>query len=130
MAYLLDSDIVIPHLGGDPTTRELVRQLTSAGVAMSVATYMEVFQGIFASADPVSSEAEFVLLLETVPVLPFSEPVARRCAQLRADLAERGRRVRSRAIDLIIAATALHYGLSLVTRNVTDYSDIPGLTLR
>jgi predicted nucleic acid-binding protein len=31
--------------------------------------------------------------------------------------------------DLIIAATALEYGLTVVTRNVHDYRDIPGLSL-
>jgi predicted nucleic acid-binding protein len=130
MAYLLDTDVVIPRLGGDPAARELVRQLAPAGVVISVATYMEVYQGIFANVDPVPAESEFLTLLENLPVLPFTEPVARRCALLRADLAARGSRVRSRSIDLIIAATALHHGLTLVTRNVEDYADIPNLQLR
>jgi len=55
--------------------------------------------------------------------------VARRCARLRLDLKNRGKRVRSRALDLITAATALEHGLTLVTRNTVDYHDIPGLTL-
>lgn len=32
-------------------------------------------------------------------------------------------------MDLFIAATAIEHGLSLVTRNTRDYSDIPGLDL-
>jgi len=39
------------------------------------------------------------------------------------------KRVKSRALDLINAAIALERDLTLVTRNVEDYKDIPGLQL-
>jgi predicted nucleic acid-binding protein len=39
------------------------------------------------------------------------------------------KRVNQRALDVVIAATAIEYGLTLVTRNITDYADIPDLTL-
>jgi predicted nucleic acid-binding protein len=64
-----------------------------------------------------------------VPVIPFSLAAARRCAELREDLARDGKRVRSRALDLITAAIALEYGYTLVTRNRKDYEDIPNLSL-
>jgi predicted nucleic acid-binding protein len=48
---------------------------------------------------------------------------------LRSNLKAQGRRVRPRALDLITTATALEHGLTLVTRKITDYQDIPGLTL-
>jgi predicted nucleic acid-binding protein len=34
-----------------------------------------------------------------------------------------------RALDLLIAAPALEHQLTLVTRNLGDYNDIPGLDL-
>jgi predicted nucleic acid-binding protein len=37
--------------------------------------------------------------------------------------------VNSRALDLIIAATALEYDLTLVTKNTDDFKDIPHLSL-
>ena len=58
-----------------------------------------------------------------------SVAIAERCAGLRETLQRHGKRVRPRALDLIVAATALEYGLTLVTRNTDDYRDIPGLTL-
>ena len=39
------------------------------------------------------------------------------------------KRVKSRALDLINAAIALEHDLTLVTRNVEDYQDIPDLKL-
>ena len=39
------------------------------------------------------------------------------------------KRVKARALDLINAAIALEHDLTLVTRNVRDYQDIPGLHL-
>jgi predicted nucleic acid-binding protein len=56
-------------------------------------------------------------------------PAAVRCAEVRAALARDGRRVRSRSLDLINAAIALEGDLTLVTRNIADYQDIPGLDL-
>ncbi len=35
----------------------------------------------------------------------------------------------ARSLDLIIAATALEYNLTLVTRNTEDYADVPDLKL-
>ncbi len=92
-------------------------------------TYMEALQGILDSVDPVAAQGAFDAFLTDVPILPFSVEVARRCAELRSDLTTQGRRVRSRALDLITAATALEHGLTLVTRNTADYQDVPGLLL-
>jgi predicted nucleic acid-binding protein len=129
MAYLLYTDIVIPVQAGDAVTKQLVRPLLPSGIAISIVTYMEALQGVVESADPVAAWMAFDTFLTDVPVLPFSIEVARRCAALRSDLKTRGRRVRSRALDLITAATALEHGLTLVTRNTADYQDVPGLTL-
>jgi predicted nucleic acid-binding protein len=54
---------------------------------------------------------------------------ARRCAELREGLGRQGKRVRSRALDLVTAAIALELGYTLVTRNRADYADIPDLLL-
>lgn len=61
--------------------------------------------------------------------MPVTFEIARRCAEVRADLQRRGRSIRPRALDLLIAATAMEHGLTLVTRNVSDYGDVPGLRL-
>ncbi len=130
MAYLLDTDIVIDYLGGHLPTKQLVDSLVPAGIAIGMITYIETYQGILESPHPPAAQAEFQAFLTTMKLLPISEDVARRCAGVRLDLKQRGKRVRPRALDLITAATALEHGLTLVTRNTADYDDIPGLILR
>ena len=129
MAYLLDTDIVIDFLGGDLPTKQLVDPLADTGIAIGMITYMETYQGILEHSDPIDAQAEFDAFLKTARLLAFSPEIARRCAGLRKDLKQRGKRVRPRALDLITAATALCHNLTLVTRNTADYDDIPGLTL-
>jgi predicted nucleic acid-binding protein len=129
MPYLIDTDWTIDHLGEDPAAVALLTQLTQDGIAISMVTYMEVWEGIIRDPAPHEAQARFARFLLGVPVLPFSQEVAQRCARLRHDLRIAGRRVNARALDLVNAATALHYGLTFVTRNVADYQDVPGLML-
>lgn len=67
--------------------------------------------------------------MAAVPALPFSSTVAIRGAPVRHELRQQGKRVNNRALDLIIAATALEHTLTLVTHNHNDYKHIPNLTL-
>lgn len=129
MAYLIDSDIVIDHLSDDPVTPRLLDRLTDAGLTISMITYMEVYQGTLVNLDPTAAQVQLDDFLAGVRIVPISDGVARRCARLRTQLQEEGKRVRSRALDLLIAATALEHGLTLVTRNLSDYDDIPDLSL-
>lgn len=129
MPYLIDSDWVIDHLDGVPQAVALLDQLAADGIAISIITYMEVFQGRMRSPNAQEAQDKLERFLEAVPVLPFSPAVAQRCARLRETLRTQGKRVNARALDLLNAATALEYNLTLVTRNVDDYDDIPGLDL-
>ncbi|MBV9280606.1 MAG: type II toxin-antitoxin system VapC family toxin [Chloroflexi bacterium] len=127
MRYLLDSDWCIDALAGKPHALTLVNRLMGDGTAVSIITYLEVYQTVLRSPEPEEAAKRFDAFVATVPVLPLSEAVARRCARLRETLRHAGKRVRPRALDLIIAATALEHSLTIVSRNVADYADIPDL---
>lgn len=128
MTYLLDTDVVIDHLTGRPRIRQLLVQWLPRGVAISIITYSEIFEGIYGSRDPRAAEAGFTAFLQGVQVLGLSEAIAKQNAQLRLDLRQRKLPIRNRALDLLIAATALTQNLTLVTRNEQDYDDIPNLS--
>ena len=129
MAYLLDSHVLIPYLANDSATMSLVELLAPQGLAISIVTNKEVYQGTLRTAEPKVEQAQFDHTLTEISILAFSPAVARRCARQREDLRGRGRRVRDRALDLMIAATAIEHGLQLVTRNRADFADIPELAL-
>ena len=129
MPYLIDSDWVIDFLAQESEALQLVEQLAQEGIAISIVTYMEVYQGVLRSQESEAASAQFAALVAAVPVLPFSRAVAERCVQLRETLRQQGKRPQQRALDLIIAATALTNDLVLVTRNVADYKDLPDLAL-
>ena len=129
MPYLVDSTVVIDHLLDVPTASALLEQLALEGIAISIITYMEAFQGVEQSPDLTKARQKFHALLAGVLILPFSFAVAERCARLRKTLKSQNKRVNSRALDLIIAATALEYDLTLVTKNTDDFKDIPDLSI-
>ena len=129
MPYLVDSDWLIDYLEGTPLARRLLRDLAESGIAISIITYMEAYQGVLRSTNPDDAARRFDALLRAIRLVPISTAVARRCAGIREELRSKGRRTRPRALDLLIAASAIEHGLTLVTRNSKDYEDIPSLDL-
>ena len=127
MPYLIDTDLVIDHLANIPAANKLLDKLAPEGIAISIITYMEAYQGVVRSPNVKAARAKLQTFRRSVPVLPFSLSVAKRCAILREQLQHEQKRVKSRALDLMNAAIALEHDLTLVTRNVEDYHDIPGL---
>jgi tRNA(fMet)-specific endonuclease VapC len=129
MPYLIDSNWVIPYLDGDAAALQLLEVLAPDGIAISIITDLEIYHGVLRAPDPAQAEAQIQTFLDTVPLLSLTLAVARRCALLREMLRRQGKRIKPRALDLIIAATALEHGLTLVTRNPDDFKDLPGLRL-
>jgi predicted nucleic acid-binding protein len=129
MPYLIDTTWLIDHLADKPEPQELLMRLAEDGIAMSIISYLELYQGVVQSPDPEAAQTKLTALVATAPILPFTQDIAETCARIRAELQARGRRIRPRALDLQIAATAIAYGLTLVAQNTDDYADIPGLQL-
>ena len=129
MPYLIDSDIVIDRLSEDAQIVQFLSGIAPLGLAISVVTYMEVYQGIFRVLDPDRLAADLDAFVADAPIPPLTPAAARRCAELRHVLDRRDRRVRTRSLDLVTAAIALEFDHALVTRNHADYADVPGLAI-
>jgi tRNA(fMet)-specific endonuclease VapC len=125
--YCVDTDWVADFLKGRRPAVELLTSLAPEGLALSVITYGEIYEGIEYGSDPNAHDAVFRRFLRGASVLSITRPVARRFATIRGQLRQRGQLIPQP--DLLIAATALHHGLTLVTRNVSDFHRIPGLKL-
>lgn len=127
MGYLIDSDWVVDHLANDEEANQLLSKLSEEGIAISIITYIEIYQGVLRSPTPEEAEQKLKAFVDTVSVLSISPAVARRCAHIRETLRKQGKEFRGRAFDLLIAATAVEHNLILVTRNKEDYEDVPSL---
>ena len=102
----------------------------SDNVFLSVVTVSELLMGVHRADSETRRKrrSEFVeAVLARVSVLDFTTAVARRHAGLYAELARQGKLIG--AHDMIIAATALHHRLSLLTDNVAEFSRVPDLSV-
>jgi tRNA(fMet)-specific endonuclease VapC len=127
MRYLLDSDVVADYLKGRNSARTLLEPLFPDGLAISIITYAEVYEGVYYGRDRRRHEQGFRAFLHAVAVLSLTQAVARRYAVLRGSLQRQGQIIDQP--DLFIAATALQHDLILVTRNRQHFERIPQLQL-
>ena len=129
MSYLLDTNIVSETVRRNPNKALIawLNQLPSEALFVSVLTLGEIRKGIEALSDKRRREKLRLWLEHDLPawfegrVLAVDLSVADRWGRL---LAEVGRPVPT--IDSLLAATALHHELRLVTRNAGDF-DYPEL---
>jgi tRNA(fMet)-specific endonuclease VapC len=127
MSYLVDSDWLIDALAGIPTATEPLAQLSDDGMAISIVTLGEVLEGAYLFPDPAAQLTRFRQFLADFPVVTLTEPIMERFARQRATLRQRGMLIPD--FDLLIAATALHHDLTLLTRNARHFGRIPDLQL-
>jgi predicted nucleic acid-binding protein len=125
--YLSDSDWIIDHLAGRREAVALLERLAEDGFGISLITYVEVYEGILGGRDPVASERLLKTLLAEMPVWSITRAIGRRAAATRNLLRAQG--LPLPLTDVLIASTAIHRNLILVTRNLRHYQRIPDLKL-
>jgi tRNA(fMet)-specific endonuclease VapC len=124
MNFLLDTNICSAHLRGN---RQVFNRLLqhSGGLAVSTIVVGELYSWVHRlKTSPVRRQGLADLLSE-LHLLPVDHEVARRFGEVRAALLDRG--LPTPEVDLFIASTALVHDLTLVTHNVQDFVNVPGL---
>ena len=126
MGLVIDTDVwVLAEKAGSQLN--LARWAAYGGAYMSAVTASELLVGVERAntAERRAQRGAFVEnLLASIPVLEFSMPVARTHARMLAALPKN---VTAGAHDALIAATAVHHGFALLTRNVADFRPFAGL---
>jgi predicted nucleic acid-binding protein len=125
--YLLDADWIIQAMGNRQPAVQTLRRLSGSRIFISYITFGEVYEGAFDSVNPDAHLVIFRQFLGAYHILDLSDPIMERFAELRAFLRRRGQLIPD--FDLLIAATALHHGLTLLTFNRRDFERIPELQL-
>ena|SRR5947209_18846931 len=128
MKYLYDADSTIDYFQDAPNARSTFQSLLPDGLAISGITLIELYTGVLDAPFPRQAENELKTLLGVMTILRLNQRVIRQAARLRHDLITRKLSFRRRAYDLIVAATALAYDLTVVTSNTDDYRALHGVT--
>ncbi len=103
MTYLSDATWVIDLLAGQQAAVALHPTLVRAGLALSIITYTELWEGVlFTRRDQRVVERGLREFLRAVTILPYSRRVAQRAARLRGEMRRRGLRVEHRALVVLI----------------------------
>ncbi|MGO9976513.1 MAG: type II toxin-antitoxin system VapC family toxin [Solirubrobacteraceae bacterium] len=121
---LIDTSVVIELDRVDPA--RLPQRLAVAAITLA-----ELAAGPHATEDPIerARRQERLQITEaTFDPIPFDAGCARAYGRVYAQTIAAGRKARGkRAIDLLIAATALSAGLRLYTANPSDFSGLDAL---
>ena len=128
MKYLIDTDWIIDHFNNVIETVAKLEELASQGVAISVVSLAELYEGVYYSRDMAKSQKllnEF--LAPDLNVLGIDENVCRVFGQQRGKLRKEKKLIND--FDLLIASTALHYNLIVLSNNRKHFEKTEGLKI-
>jgi len=131
--FVLDTDILTLFQRGTSTILARVAQYSSSEIAISVVTVEEQLSGWYTQLRKAKGPEKLawayrrlaanVRLLARLRILDYEEAALDRYEALKR------LRLKVRKMDLQIAATALEHGGTVVTRNVRDFQQVPGLRI-
>jgi tRNA(fMet)-specific endonuclease VapC len=113
--FLIDANLCINILQGK--SEAAARRLSGCEVGR-VVTSAVVYAEVMIGAEERETAEQALAFFAQIPVLPFDETAGRAYSRMPF---KRG------SYDRLIAAQALSLGLTLVTSNLKDFTDVPGL---
>jgi len=125
--FLLDTDIIIYSFKGHKQVLQNFEQRRDLPKSLSVISYGELIYGAQKSQQVESNLAKVHRLAEIFPVIDAGQSVLHCFGSIKAKLSQKGICVAD--FDLLIGATAITYGLTLVTNNEKHFSKIPDLRI-
>lgn len=127
MKYLVDTDWTIHYLRGEERVIKKLLSLKGEGLAMSVISLAELYQGVYRSSDPASNEKVLKDFLSGILVLGIDEEICKTFGQEKERLRKKGKLIGD--FDLLIASTCLHQSLTLLTDNLKHFEMVKNLEI-
>ena len=125
--FLVDTNVILElvHPRPDPNVTEWIVSAADETLFLSVLTLGEIRKGITTMPDSARQKRLETWLIHGLisrfegRILPVDSTIADRWGRITGTLALRGTPLA--VIDGLLAATALHHNLTLVTRNISDF---------
>jgi len=120
-SYLIDTNVIIDYFDNRLPYSAIVwveQNMDNGACSISIINRIEIFS--YKTSE--EEEGKLIDFTDRCDLIYLTDEIAARTASLRQG-------IKIKLPDAIIAATALHYHLTLVTRNTHDFKNIPGLTV-
>ena len=127
MRFLLDTDTCVFWLRGNESVRSHLAAVGPQEIGISVITLGELRYGAACSAQPEANHQTIDGFVCGTTIVGVDAETAATFGDVKAQLRKQGTLIED--FDLVIGATALVHGLTLVTSNERHFSRIPTLPL-
>jgi tRNA(fMet)-specific endonuclease VapC len=129
MAFLIASDVLIQSERKTLDLDAWLRSHAEDEIRIAAITVAELWRSALRAAPPLSNRRQRFLerALEVFEVVPYTEKAAIEHARLWASMEATRQRIGMH--DLILAATALENGATIITFNARRFAAVPGLTV-
>jgi tRNA(fMet)-specific endonuclease VapC len=126
MSFVVDTDTCSAYIKGHPLAYNRFLQY-GGRLYISTVTLAELSLWASRAKAPRKRLRQVRDLLKSVTTIDVTVDIAWKFGEVQADLMDRG--LQAPDLDLLIAATALVNGCTVVTHNTADFQNIPGLNV-
>ena len=127
MRYLIDTDWVIHYLSDVGPVIDRVAELMPGDLGLSIVSLAELHEGLAGSRDRQAVERRLNDFLLGMTVVNLDEEVCRIFGRERSRLRAEGNLIGD--LDILIGATALRHGLTLLTNNRRHFERLDDLAI-
>ncbi len=128
MKYLLDTDTCVYWLRGHSVLRDRLAEVGPEELAISIVSLSELRYGAAYSSQADQNQRAIDDFVSGLAVVGLTAEAARIFGDVKAALRRDGMLIED--LDLLIAATARAFGLTLVTNNLRHFSRVPDLAVQ
>ena len=128
MKYLIVTDWVIDHFNRVEEITKKLEELAPEGLALSVISLAELYEGVYYSRDRAQSERILKgFLVSDLAVLGINEDICRIFGRERGRLRQQGKSIGD--FDLLIASSCLRYDPTLLSNNRKHFELVEDLRI-
>lgn len=125
--YILDTNTLIYYFKGQGNVAQNFAAVRPEDIAISTIVLFDLQVGLAKSTSPAKRSQQLQQLLSRVNLVPFDRAAALAAGTIRAQLEQQGTPIGP--MDVLIAGTAVALQGTIVTRNVSEFSRVLGLSI-